>query len=686
MAFAHASFNSPPNATFDYALQHGFLRNFPHLTIDMWRKNKPNSVVTAKSHLDLHRQNYRSTRQQQSTTPDSPPVDADNPPLDFADAAVLLVAPLKSNDTNYSDLMGRFPVESFFGNNYVLLSYFRGYVHTEPMQDRTSSSLIKAYSATFAYYKRFNQVPKYQRLDNETSKGLESFLRDTAKVTIEYVPPNNKRTNVAERIIRPWRNHYVAGLLSADPRMPLQVWDAILPQTDITYNHLHPWGPNPMISAYEGFHQQPYDFAAHPIAPLGTHVVIYDSPAQRATWAAHGTDGFYLGPALDHYRCYRVFAHATKEQRISDTLAWFPAAVHMPGSSSIDLIHAALQDLTSSLKSYINCPLAATSGQPLALDTTLSTSLLEASNLFASIRLPARSTTTDVERVVSPAIEPPPTASLQRVASTNPTSSPFPTILPLKGKRAAKASSSEPPPFQIVSLADLPRQSQHFFKHIGRRWKDNTTGERFKIVSVSLPTQKSGKGSNTAYFDFYDYDLYLVQPAPADFERTPCSEILQRRSPYVEFLDAAMTPTAAAVPPPAVASAISTAPVMSMGTQYMAAALACPVSPLAVAPDRQPYRWQNSKKVQCHPLSRKRFSANATQTTLNLNADGTPLNYRGTYRSSHSSEWRRMDGAEISRLIDTATITAILRHDCPPDRRKDTTYYNPKPKEKYRWR
>ena len=79
-------------------------------------------------------------------------------------------------------------------------------------------------------------------MDNETSKGLESFLQDTAKVTIEYVTPNNKRTNVAERIIHLWRgNHYVAGLLSADFRMPLQVRDAILLQTDITYNLLHPY-------------------------------------------------------------------------------------------------------------------------------------------------------------------------------------------------------------------------------------------------------------------------------------------------------------------------------------------------------------------------------------------------------------------------------------------------------------
>ena len=125
--------------------------------------------------------------------------------------------------------MGRFPVESFLGNNYVLLSYFRGHVLTEAMANRSSASLIKAYAVKFAYFARFNQVPKFQRLDDETSKGLESFLRYTAKVIIEYVPPNIKRTNVAETIIRPWRNHYIAGLLSADSRMPLQVWDAILP-------------------------------------------------------------------------------------------------------------------------------------------------------------------------------------------------------------------------------------------------------------------------------------------------------------------------------------------------------------------------------------------------------------------------------------------------------------------------
>ena len=93
------------------------------------------------------------------------------------------------------------------------------------------------------------------------------------------------------------------------------------------------------------------------------------------------------------------------------------------------------------------------------------------------------------------------------------------------------------------------------------------------------------------------------------------------------------------------------------------------------------FRWQNGRRIPLHPLSPA--LANAVQTTLNLNADGTPLNYRGTKHGTNSTEWRRIDGAEIARLIDSGTITAILRSACPPDRAKDITYYNLKPKEKY---
>lgn len=672
--YAHACFFSPPNSTFVHALDMGWLRSYPHLTTSMFRQNLPNSVATAKGHLDLNRQGQRSTRNcSDDESPDTD--DADNGETFDPSAILCLTVSLRDDTINYSDLPGRFPVESFLGNNYVLLSFFRGHVHTEALPDRSGPSLVAAYRSTFEYYHRHFQRPKFQRLDNETSVALENFLRHEAHVTIQYVPPNNKRTNKAERIIRSWKNHYISGLHTCDPRLPLQLWDEFLPQTDITYNILHPWTLNPKLSAYEGFHGHQYDFNAHPIAPVGTHVVVYETPSIRQSWAAHGLDGFYLGPAIDHYRSYNVFVVDTRSNRVSDTLAWFPAAVRMPGSSPLDLIHAALHDLIAALKIHRSSPTVSDARTPTALDASLTAALRDASNLFADIRLPPQSdipsaSPAPLQRV--PIENFPPPVPLQRVATAPPPPTPLervPTtpflVQPALNRPRRHHSATSPTPSRVFSpttRSAVKKQSTHFFQHVGRSFRDKESNERFKIVGVDLPRGSRGRGSMTPHFRFYDIDKHKYQPTDdAAFERTRCSEVLDKHSPYVEFitplaLDAEDTPT--------------------LGATYMAAVLSLPPDPAV------PTRWQNGRKIPLHPLSSK-ARANASIARLNLNPDGSPLNYRGTFRGPNSSEWRRMDGEEICRLIDTATIKAIHRNQCPLDRLGDITYYNPKPKEKY---
>ena len=46
-----------------------------------------------------------------------------------------------------------------------------------------------------------------------------------------------------------------------------------------------------------------------------------------ASWAEHGLVGYYVGPAHEHYRCYRIWIPATKAFRISDCCEWFPADI-----------------------------------------------------------------------------------------------------------------------------------------------------------------------------------------------------------------------------------------------------------------------------------------------------------------------------------------------------------------------
>ena len=131
VAYAHASFNSPPNSTFAHALKSGYLRPYPNLNYGMFQRNQPQSVATAKGHLDQTRKNQRSTK-----TRIIPLTDVPLDPTDVSEnAALILVIPIQPNDTNYTDLMGKLPVESFLRNNYVMLSFYKGYVHTEAMKD-----------------------------------------------------------------------------------------------------------------------------------------------------------------------------------------------------------------------------------------------------------------------------------------------------------------------------------------------------------------------------------------------------------------------------------------------------------------------------------------------------------------------------------------------------------------------
>ena len=69
--------------------------------------------------------------------------------------------------------------------------------------------------------------------------------------------------------------------------------------------------------------------------------------------------------------------------------------------------------------------------------------------------------------------------------------------------------------------------------------------------------------------------------------------------------------------------------------------------------------------------------------SLNVNPDGSPLTFRTAVHGAERDSWKEAEDTEISRLIDTATMHAIHSEEQPLDRRGDTTYYNPKPKEKY---
>jgi hypothetical protein len=185
----------------------------------MVRANPPTSLATAKGHLDLTRQGQHSTKRIRFAI-DEPPA-ADEPLL--PDPALACFTCIQAiSDAIHSDATGRFPVPSRRGNNYILISVYAGYVHTESLPSRNAASYVAAFKRTREWFKNLGITPSVQRLDNETSAPVERYLHSLG-VNIEYVPPHNHRANKAERAIRHWKNHFIAILGTVAPSFPLDL-------------------------------------------------------------------------------------------------------------------------------------------------------------------------------------------------------------------------------------------------------------------------------------------------------------------------------------------------------------------------------------------------------------------------------------------------------------------------------
>ena len=134
---------------------------------------------------------------------------------------------------------------------------------------------------------------------------------------------------MAEHAIKEFKNHFISILSGADPDFPTNCWDLLMPQTIITLNLLRDSKIQPGLSAYAQVHG-PFNFRATPLAPAGCKAIIHERAAERPSWGDHATDGFYIGPALKHYRNYTMYMPTTKSTRTTDTIQFFPNNCTIP--------------------------------------------------------------------------------------------------------------------------------------------------------------------------------------------------------------------------------------------------------------------------------------------------------------------------------------------------------------------
>ena len=190
--------------------------------------------------------------------------------------------------------------------------------------------------------------PKLHLLDNKCAASFKNFMRSVNE-TFQLVPPHLRRQNAVKRAIQTWKNHFIAGLTSVHPNFHLHLWCRMIQHANITLDLLRSSRINPKLSAYAQLHGA-FDYNATPFVPPGTKIIIHEKPAIRGSWAPRGLDGWYIGPAMEHYRCHQVFINKTRHTRIGGTVEFSPHHCKMPFKSSTENATAAARELTHTLR------------------------------------------------------------------------------------------------------------------------------------------------------------------------------------------------------------------------------------------------------------------------------------------------------------------------------------------------
>jgi hypothetical protein len=493
---------SPEPSTFLRAIQRGHFSSWPGLTASLVTKHLAKSLATSKGHLRMQQQNIQSTKITAdlpiATSLDvSPSREPNNIRTNAVFATVLASTDLRKS---YSDQTGRFPVQSSRGHNYVMIlyDYDSNAILSKPMKTRQGSEIAKTWTSLFSQLQLNGYAPELHIVDNECSDALKTAFRKY-NVDFQRVPPHVHRRNAAERAIQTWKNHFCSGLATCDPKFPLTEWDLLMPQAEITLNLLRSSRRQPNLSAYACLNGN-FDFNRSPLAPPGTRVVVHETPAQRANMAPHGLDAWYVGPSIEHYRCYRYYIPSTFGIRDALTADWFPHNVPFPKVSNDEYLRQTANDMLTLLQDKTDNPIPS-----LTYGSSIANAYIQIAKLLKRAIAPPKSTP------VPPAPEPrvpivAPPVSESRVLA--PASPPPAAVDP---SACAHSATHERYAHHIATLATTPPPAgkQGSLKKLllgpdATIWERSLANEWGRLlphgIGTSRPTTEQITGTGTVFF------------------------------------------------------------------------------------------------------------------------------------------------------------------------------------------
>ena len=92
-----------------------------------------------------------------------------------------------------------------------------------------------------------------------------------------------------------------------------------------------------------------HDYNRVPFAPPGTPASVFNPPEIRDSWEPRAVDAWYVGPAYNHYRCWKFFIRSTGGYRISGQANFYPQHCQVPIEHPWDKIKRVAMDLRDAI-------------------------------------------------------------------------------------------------------------------------------------------------------------------------------------------------------------------------------------------------------------------------------------------------------------------------------------------------
>jgi hypothetical protein len=308
----------PVKDTWLEAIKAGNCNTFNGLTYSNVARYCPDSDETILGHLVQTWQNVRSSKPSKPPSVARPPLVPLLPPDDDLKEIVIQVYPIIKL---YSDDTGWFPICARLGNQYVMIAYHTAgnLILQQAFATKADKHCIPTFNVIMTCLTAQGLSVDLNIRDNEASADFKRVITKTWQAKFQLVPPDMHHRNKAEQMIRHFKYHFLSILAGVDATFTPSLWDLLLPQAKLTINLLCQATANPKILAWKHFNG-PFNFNRTPLAPVGYRVLIHAKPGTRRSWDYRAKQGFYVGPALNHYRCYKLVKSETKQKVISDTV------------------------------------------------------------------------------------------------------------------------------------------------------------------------------------------------------------------------------------------------------------------------------------------------------------------------------------------------------------------------------